>query len=455
MLIRNKLILRFTLLVLVIQLALSGFIYYFYATTREQRFADRLAGKAVMTARLLLRRPLTPGSVRPFRRQDLVTIPDERVSIYGPGDRLLYTSADSLSQQHNAAQLPRVHATGPVRFRDGALEAVGLYQEFDGQPYRLFAAGRDNYGFRQLNKLRLILLVGNIGGLVLIVLAGWYFAGQSLRPIARVVQQVENITASRLGARVDEGNGTDEIAQLAITFNQMLSRVEQAFEMQKSFLSHASHELRTPLATMLGTLETSLSYDRDLAEARRSQTSAVEELKKVIELTNGLLALAKTDEASFRREPVPLDECLTRALQAVAGTYPAHSLRLAYGAVPEELEDLFVVAGNAHLLTTALLNLLDNACKYSGGAVQVVLGYETPEQLQLTVTDAGIGIAADELLRVFEPLFRASNGRSRPGYGIGLALTRKIVQLHGGSIALDSVVGAGTTATVTLPAGPA
>ncbi|TGE25255.1 HAMP domain-containing histidine kinase [Hymenobacter aquaticus] len=452
MLIRNKLILRFTLLVLLIQLCLSGFIYYFYATSRQQRFDDRLRGKALMTTRLLLRQSPHPADAeRNFRRRDLMTIVDERVSIYGPGGHLLYTSADSLSQKHNSAQLERIRPGAPVRFRDGNLEAVGVYYLFDGQPYHVFAAGRDAFGYQQLAKLRLILLVGNVGGLVLIVLAGWYFADQALRPMARVVRQVEKITASRLNTRVHEGNGTDEIAQLAITFNGMLSRVEQAFEMQKSFLSHASHELRTPLATLRGTLETSLAYDQNLAEAKQSQATAVEELKKVIELTNGLLALAKADDASFRREPVRLDECLARALQISAATYPAQTLHLEYGDLPAEVEDVFVVPGNEHLLTTSLLNLLDNACKYSSGAVWVVLGYDSPRQLRVTVRDAGIGIAAPDLSRVFEPLYRAANGKSRPGYGIGLALTKKIVELHGGRIELTSAEGAGTTATLVLP----
>ncbi|MFK8812448.1 hypothetical protein SL626_23760, partial [Escherichia coli] len=88
--------------------------------------------------------------------------------------------------------------------------AVGIYYAFRGRDYRIFAAGRDEFGYQQLAKLRLILLVGNVGGLALIVLAGWYFADQALRPIAGVVKQVENITATRLATRVDEGNGTDE-----------------------------------------------------------------------------------------------------------------------------------------------------------------------------------------------------------------------------------------------------
>ncbi|WP_426059799.1 ATP-binding protein [Hymenobacter sp. B1770] len=453
MLIRNKLILRFTLLVLVIQLCLSGFIYYFYATSRQQRFANRLQGKAMMTTRLLLREQgINEDFERSFRRRDLLTIAQEQVSIFGPNDKLLYSSADSLNQAVNAAQLRRVQRGRPVTFRDGPLEAIGMYFEFNGQPYRLFAAGLDEFGLQQLEKLRLILLVGNVGGLVLIVLAGWYFADEALRPIARVVQQVEKITASRLSNHVDEGNGTDEIAQLAITFNNMLTRVEQAFEMQKSFLSHASHELRTPLATLQGTLETSLAYDQTLPEAKQSQETAVEELKKVIDLTNGLLALAKADDASFPREPVQLDECLARALQATATTYPSHSLHLEYGTTPEEIEDLFLVAGNGQLLTTALLNLLDNACKYSAGPVQVLLGYDTPKQLRVTITDTGIGIAGEDLPRVFEPLYRARNGKGRPGYGIGLALSKKIAELHGGRIELNSALGAGTTATLTLPA---
>ncbi len=454
MLIRNKLILRFTLLVMGIQLMFSAFLYYFQATAREQRFMGRLTTKATMTTRLLVRRggQVDETLLRQLQRRDLFTIPGEQISIYGPGQHLLYTSADGLSQRLNSRYLTRITAGPPVHFRDGPLEVAGFRYVYRGQPYYLFAAGHDDFGHAQLRKLRLMLLAGNLAALVLIILAGWYFAEQALRPISRIVRQVERITATELSARLDEGNGTDEIAQLAHTFNHMLGGVEQAFESQKSFLSNASHELRTPLASVLGTLETAHAYDTDLPEAKRSIGSAVEEIKKLVELTNGLLSLAQVTDPSFEQEAVRLDECLTQALDTCQTRYPGRELRLEFGELPaEEVDDLFVVRGNARLLTAALLNLLDNACKYSAGPVLARLDYPTPATLRVRITDSGIGMAPHELARIYEPLYRAGTATTAPGYGIGLPMTRKIILVHHGEIRLISHPGHGTTATVELP----
>ena len=110
-----------------------------------------------------------------------------------------------------------------------------------------------------------------------------------------------------------------------------------------------------------------------------------------------------------------------------------------------------MVPGNARLLTTAMLNLLDNACKYSTGPVVARLDYPTPATLRVSVADSGIGMAATELARIYEPLYRADTARSRPGYGVGLSMTRKIILVHHGEIRLISHPGHGTTATVELP----
>jgi signal transduction histidine kinase len=455
MLIRNKLILRFTLLVLAIQLSFSAFVYYFHAAAREQRFTRRLAGKAIMTARLHLSHPADSSrSARAFRRADLLTIEQEEISIYGPDNRLLYVSADTVPQAANRQQLAQVaSASAPVRFRVGPLDAVGLSYGPAGQAYRLFAAGYDELGWAQLANLRLILLAGNVGALLLIILAGWYFADESLKPIAKIINQVQKITARELSRRVDEGNGTDEIAQLAITFNHMLGGVEQAFEAQKSFVSHASHELRTPLTVALGTLQTGHAYDQTLVEAQASMASAVDDLRQLVALTNALLTLAQADQARFRgEETVRLDECLTQALAQCQSRYPGRQVRVAFGSVPARLDTPFAVVGNAQLLTTALLNLLDNACKYSRAEVRATIGYPEPGTVAVAVADTGIGIEPTELARVTEPLYRAENGRGEPGYGIGLAVTQKIAQRHGGELQLASAAGAGTTATLRLPA---
>ncbi|RYY18396.1 MAG: HAMP domain-containing histidine kinase [Cytophagaceae bacterium] len=431
MLIRTKLILRFTLLVAGLLVAFSLFVYFFQAESRAMRFAHRLEGKAVLAARVLIRSGhLAAGSRSPVQPHDLLTIAGEEIRVVGPGEHVLYQSA----------------ATTPTPER----EAVEVPYTFKDQVYRVRISAVDELGRANQDKLGLILVVGNVGTLLLIILAGWVLANEFLQPIARVVEQVELITASNLSQRVDEGNRRDEIARLAITFNQMLAGVEQAFEAQKSFLSHASHELRTPLATLLGTLETSLAYDTNITDSQESIASGLEDVRHLIALTNGLLLLARADAPAPRLQPVRLDECLTQALSYAQAQYPGREMPLRVGPVPAAAEP-FSLPGNAELLTTALFNLLDNACKYSSAAVHVDLTYADPDTLQVRVRDTGPGIAPADQARLFEPLFRARTTAGKPGFGLGLPLAQKVVRLHGGQLVVASAAGAGTTATVRLP----
>jgi signal transduction histidine kinase len=430
MLIRTKLILRFTLLVAGLLVGFSAFVYYFQAAARRQRFAHRMESSALLAARVLIRSGRPAGAVHP---RDLLMMTGERLRVLGPTGQTLFAEA---------AAVPAGLA--------GQLESTRVPYTLQGVRYQVEIAAIDRLGHSQLDTLRLILVVGNVGALLLIIGAGWFFAEEFLRPVARVVEQVELITASNLSQRLEEGNRRDEIARLAITFNQMLAGVEQAFEAQKNFLSHASHELRTPLATLLGTLETSLAYDNTLADSKESIESGLDDVRHLIALTNGLLTLARADAPSPRLLPVRLDECLTQALGYAQAKYPGRDVQLRIGPVPAAAEP-FSLPGNAELLTTALFNLLDNACKYSQAAVQVDLGYADADTLQVRVQDTGPGIAPADQARLFEPLFRARSAAGRPGFGLGLPLTQKVVRLHGGQLEIESAAGAGTTATVRLP----
>jgi signal transduction histidine kinase len=172
-------------------------------------------------------------------------------------------------------------------------------------------------------------------------------------------------------------------------------------------------------------------------------------------LTASLLALAKADGTLPDFVPVRLDECLNQALDFARAKYPGRELRLAFGALPYEPEgDIFMLPGNAELLTTALLNLLDNAAKYSASLVVAELAYDGPATLRVRITDAGPGLSPEELSHIYEPLYRAAGAVGRPGYGLGLPLTQRIVQRHSGRLELASAVSEGTTATVWLPAVP-
>lgn len=459
MLIRNKLMLRFTLLVLGIQVGFSAFIYYFNAHSRDQRFEFRLASSATVAGRVLMRtHKLETGVLGNLRRSDLLTLPREQISIYGSDNKLRYGSADTINQAVDQARLAKLVPGRLVSFpREGRRETVGLVftEASSSNQYRILVSAEDRVGWAQLRQLGLLLVLSNIGALAVTVLAGWLFAGSALRPVARISRQAGRISATSLGRRLSEGNGRDELAQLAKVINTMLAGLEQAFEVQKSFLSHASHELRTPLTTLTGTLETALEYDTTLPEARQSIAQSLEAARRLSALTNGLLNLAKVDGALPAFVPVRLDECVNEALALVRGRYPGREWRLAFGTLPTDTKaDLFMLAGNADLLTTALLNLLDNAGKYSAGPVRTEITYAASNRLCVRITDTGPGLSPEELHHIYEPLYRAAGAIGRPGYGLGLPLTRRIVLRHGGRLEITSVPGQGTTATVLLPASP-
>ena len=448
MLIRNRLTIIFTLLATAIQLTLSVLVLYFYSLYRQEEFYARLTAQARMAGRVLIsRRHLHDEFFKKMVRTDLLTIVEEQISIYDSGHELVFTNQTLKDSDFFERRIPQLATTPLVEFKSGHLESIAMTYRDRGDLFYIFASGYDRIGTTKLNTLQQILILANILGFTLIVLAGWYFSGRVLKPIAQIVDEVEQITAKQLHKRVNEGNRRDEIAQLAMTFNQMLFRLEDAFVSQRSFVSHASHELRTPLTNILGTLQTSLSYDKNPADWRESMEVSIEEINKVIALTNGLLRLAKVTDGTVALTPVQADDCLLTAIEQVQTKYPKRSLTLQF--VTDE-DGSFAVKGNAVLLTTAYLNIIDNACKYSDEAVSIQL-QAGDDQVSMIVTDRGRGIADADADHVLDPLYRGKNVAGIPGYGIGLAVTQKIIDLHQGTVQITSAENEGTAVTITLP----
>ncbi|ADB36972.1 sensor histidine kinase [Spirosoma linguale] len=471
MLIRNKLTLVFTSLALAIQLTFSVFIYAFYSVYRQQEFYSQLQAKARVYGRVLIgRQDVTHLLDARVPASDLITLTSEQVSIYDSRLSLLFDNKYAEYDQQEQKLLPQLRQVSqapdgkrltqvPIQhFTIGQVEGIGTTFAHRGQTYFIFVAGLDQLGRSKRYNLLIILLIGNLGGLMLILLAGWYFAGRFLQPLSALTQTVRHISEAHLHTRLHEGNRRDEIAQLAITFNAMLEQLERSFESQRQFVAHASHELRTPLTNLLGTLDTSLTYDREVEAYRLSMESAIDEVRKVIHLTNSLLSLAKIGSEQLAPVAVRLDTCLLEAVTQVQRKYPERAIELTFD---DGLDGFFFVKGTAPLLTTALANVIDNACKYSQAPVQVILQQvrNETETYEVRVIDHGRGIAPADRPHVFKPLVRGSNVGQINGFGIGLAIAQQIIQLHHGQITLepthvenDAAGHAGTTVTIQLPA---
>lgn len=295
----------------------------------------------------------------------------------------------------------------------------------------------------------LALLLGSYGGLLL--------ANQALRPVSRMTRAAEHIAAGDLSERVPEPARMDELGRLAATFNDMISRLQAAFERQKQFTSDASHELRTPLAVMRGDIEITLRRERSTEEYKRALTSNLEEIMRLSRLVEDLLTLARGDTGriELRCEPVDLNDLCLRMAEYISPLADQRDQTLIYEP-PLGAETVPVrVSADVLRVKQLLLNLLDNAIKYTPLRGRVALRLKTENNVAvITVADTGRGIPPEDLPHIFERFFRRSAktaDRTAAGFGLGLSIVKWIVDSHGGRIEAKSEVGKGTEFMVRLP----
>lgn len=297
--------------------------------------------------------------------------------------------------------------------------------------------------------VRRALLIGSLLSLVLAAIGGSVLARAALRPIKTITETAHRITDARdLSQRIPVSLHTDELGRLTDTINDMLARLESAFEAQQRLVADVSHELRTPLTTIQGNLDLLRRGAIDDPVLRGEALRAIgDETARMRRLVSDLLLLAQADAGlQLHRQPVELDTLLLEVYRQAQVMADGVAVRL--GA-----EDQAVVMGDADRLKQLLLNLVVNALNYTpaGGAVTLTLR-RSNGWVQVVVADTGVGIAAEDLPHIFDRFYRADRSRGRlGGSGLGLSIAQWIAQAHGGRIEVESAVGVGSTFTVWLP----
>jgi two-component system, OmpR family, sensor kinase len=323
--------------------------------------------------------------------------------------------------------------------------------------------------------LRLVLIAGSAASVLLSALLGLLVASTALRPIGRLTREAEQIGRSQDFGRRVTARGADEVSRLATTFNEMLgqlqsayaslqsvnSRLAAALDSQRRFVADASHELRTPLTTVRGNASLLARFEQLTPEDRQAVTDQIaSEAERMTRLVGDLLTLARADAGqSLRHEAValaPLMQAVARQARTLADGKVSISVLPPLGEAVAA-----TAAGDPDALRQLLLILVDNAIKYTppGGGVTLGLRVEGvaggEHVAKLSVVDTGIGIARTDLPHVFDRFYRADRARQTGGTGLGLAIGKWIAEAHGGSIDVESELGAGSIFTVTLPLAPA
>ncbi|MDE3200509.1 MAG: heavy metal sensor histidine kinase [Acidobacteriota bacterium] len=287
-------------------------------------------------------------------------------------------------------------------------------------------------------------------GVILAGLMGWNMAGRALHPIKGVAIAARNIDIDQLEQRLPLSGAGDEVDDLVRSFNETLSRLENSVAQMKQFTASISHELRTPLTVLRGESEVALLEKYSVDDYRQLLSSQLEEFEKLSSMVNDLLLLANAEAGDIvlAQRDVDLSELVLSLAEQLEPVANSHGVEIQTD-IPANIH----ICGDASWLERAVLNLIDNAIKFTPhGHISLSLRQDTKQTL-LRIEDTGIGISQEALPHIFDRFYRAEQSRSKgtPGVGLGLALVRWIIEKHSGRITVESEPARGTRFTMILP----
>lgn len=453
--IKFKIAVLYTVLTAAVLCIVSTFIYVVTSIHRKNEFYGRLHSRASVAAEFrFLQSEVDARLFEEISKKHLQALPEEKewvFSLDAAGQEKARRILDSL--EISSGFLEAVLQNHYAAHESNRTQTVGIRYMHRGTAYLVMISAFDEAGKGLMTYLFRVLFIGVLMSVVVVFLLGLIYAGSILKPISLIIQKVNRITASNLHLRLEVHEPPDELADLAVTFNRMLDRLEASFDIQHNFISNASHELNNPLTAIIGESEVALSKNRAAAEYRQSLNTIAKEASRLERITLNLLKLAQTsyNDQGLIVERFRLDELLLEIKKDINENNPENKVQLDFSEAKEE-ERLYL-KGSRSLIKIALTNIMENASKFSGNREVGVSLHDEETAIKVRIVDRGVGIPANEVKYIYDPFFRASNVRNIKGFGIGLPLAGKIMSLHNGKIAVRSVEDEETVFELFFPLG--
>ena len=438
--IRARLTLQFTLLVSVIVLAIFVVIYWLRNNYIEDEFYKRLTQKASTSAELLVTvKEVNAKLLKKIQKANNDVLYRENLIIYDYKNIKVFSGNDTIRFKVTPEMLNQVQKQHFAKFKQGDFKIVGMLYTDRFNRVVTVAGAVDKAGQKDLENLKNIMISLFLFVLIVVSLAGWYFSVRALSPISEVIRQVQSIYPQNVNQRLTIQNPKDEIGQLTATFNELLERIAEVFRLQNLFVSNVSHEMKNPLTKIGSQIDVALLKERSPEQYFVTLQSVRQDIREMGQLSNTLLELAKVSDLNHKLmyDEVRLDETIWEAGDLLLQAEQKYQVQVDFADGLEEDTQL-VVKGNAQLLKTAFVNLMENGCKFSENhSVKVSLHFEK-DHIEVQFTNSG-EMEKSEMDLIFEPFYRSQNTASIKGYGVGLSLVNRIVKLHGGNITVQSL----------------
>jgi len=307
----------------------------------------------------------------------------------------------------------------------------------------------DNYT-RIIEAFRKIFVTTMAVLFVLAAIVGWFMAKRALAGVETVTQTARRISDRSLAERVPVKTQVNEIDQLAITFNQMLDRIQKLVTEIKEMSDNIAHDLKSPITRIRGIAEVSLTTESTLQDYENMAGNTIEECDRLLDMINTMLIISKTEAGLGQFENKELD--IARVMQDACELFLPMADNAGLTLVCDAPARLLMY-GDIRMIQRMISNLLDNAVKYTpeGGNLDVAAHFGSQQSIQISIKDTGIGISTGDMPHIFERFYRCDPSRSRTGTGLGLSFSRAIARAHGGDITVTSEPDKGSTFIVVLP----
>lgn len=436
--IRNKILFYFSLIIPAITAIAFVVIYILSSENREESFQMRQKDKIATTLEILS--DIKESDADIIETLDQITINElynEKLLLFNKDKKLIYSNIVDIPVPISRDILVKLnHKNKWIETKDGLYDVVGTYISRKGRVYYGISKAFDDFGYSKLRYLRYVLIVTFFIITGIIIVVSFYISRKITTPLEDITDKISGYDLSSNLQPIAFKDTRDEIAVLASVFNELMTRMNDAFAFQKHAVHHISHELKTPIAILVSNFER-MEKVTDPEELKKLIQNQKEDTRSLSEIINSLLEIAKVESAHEKfNEKFRIDELIFDVSDDLKNVYPDFVFSVAYAEPVDESQ--LEITGNSRLMKAVLSNLMENCIHYSSDKLASIY-IQSGQPLEISFENKGNTIGDLEAAYLFKHFFRGENSKGKKGFGLGLVFVDKLITMHGGTITYEAV----------------